>query len=53
MNTAINPDSDMVALVMQIITGENNFSIDTISKYLNSLKQQLEYGKSMYLKEMN
>lgn len=47
INAAVNPDGDMVALIMQIIAGEESVSIDTISNYLDALKQQLEYGESM------
>lgn len=44
---AVNPDKDMVTLLMQIIAGEDRVSLVTISEYLDSLQQQLEYGEAM------
>lgn len=47
IKAAVNPDSDMVTLLMQIIAGENSISVETISKYLGSLQQQLDYAENM------
>ena len=44
---AMNPDEDIVTLLMQIIAGEDSVSLVTISEYLDSLQRQLEYGEAM------
>ncbi|MBR2915635.1 MAG: hypothetical protein IKC06_07535 [Clostridia bacterium] len=47
ITAAVNPDKDMVTLLMQLIAGESNVSLVTISEYLDSLQQQLKYGEAM------
>ncbi|MBQ3100457.1 MAG: hypothetical protein IJC50_05645 [Clostridia bacterium] len=45
--SAVNPGKDMAALLMQIIAGESSVSLVTVSEYLSSLQQQVEYGEAM------
>lgn len=47
ITAAVNPGKDMAALLMQLIAGEDSVSLVTISEYLDSLQQQLEYGEAM------
>lgn len=47
ITAAVNPGKDMAALLMQITAGEDSVSLVTISEYLDSLQQQLEYGEAM------
>lgn len=47
ITAAVNPGKDMAALLMQILAGEGSVSLFTISEYLDSLQQQLEYGEAM------
>lgn len=47
ITAAVNPGKDMAALLMQIIAGEGSVSLVTLSEYLGSLQQQLEYGEAM------
>ena len=47
ITAALNPDKDMVTLLMQIVAGADSVSLVTISEYLDSLLQQLEYGEAM------
>ena len=47
ITAAVNPGKDMAALLMQLIAGEGSVSLVTISEYLDSLQQQLEYGEAM------
>jgi len=47
IKAATVPNKDIVTLLMQIIAGEENVSVVTISEYLNDLQQQLEYGEAM------
>ena len=47
ITAAVNPDKDMVTLLMQMIAGQSEVSLSTISDYLLSLQQQLEYAEKM------
>lgn len=47
ITAAVNPGKDMAALLMQLIAGQGSVSLVTISEYLGSLQQQLEYGEAM------
>lgn len=47
ITAAVNADKDPVALLMQMIAGQNSVSLVTISDYLVSLQQQLDYAEEM------
>lgn len=47
ITAATTPDKDMIDLLLQMIAGESKVSLVTVSKYLDSLQQQLEYGEAM------
>jgi len=47
ITAAVNADQNMVTLLMQLIEGQDSLSLVAISGYLDSLRQQLEYGENM------
>ena len=47
ISAAVTMDPEMVTLLMQLIAGQSDVSIGTISNYLSSLQQQLDYAENM------
>lgn len=47
ITAAVNADKDMVTLLMQLIAGQSEVSLSTISDYLSSLQQQLDYAEKL------